>query len=223
MRIDPSQPRLRVRWWRDGISYAAVRDADRWRFYEKEAETVRWFEVSSTPDLCATAETVLLSGENVEALPAEDEAEQPHGAKVESSKPTIFICYAKEDRDEADTLFRRLRKAGFDPWMDEHRLVLGDDWEPELKKAVMACDAFFPCLRSGFDEIGFRQQEVRWALDALRNRPPGRGFIVPFIVEPCSLPEWCKPFHAGNHLHGRTRFEDLVKALRKHFDCRNFC
>jgi hypothetical protein len=60
-----------------------------------------------------------------------------------------------------------------DPWLDKYKLVLGDDWEAEIKKAVRTADCFVVCLKPGFDDTGFRQQEVRWALDALNLRPPG--------------------------------------------------
>jgi hypothetical protein len=94
--------------------------------------------------------------------------------------------------------------------------VLGDEWESEIKRAVHQADAFVVCLRPGFDEIGFRQQEVRWAREALQLRPPGRGFIIPFVLEPSTIPDWLKPFHLGSDLSKPTSYEELVQALRKH-------
>jgi TIR domain len=214
MNGDPSFRPLRVRWWSDGCSYAGVRERDGWRFYEKEDEAVRWFEISSTRQLIATAEDAIAAGEHVEELPPDVHSSDSTFLQSSRAK-TIFICYAKVDQGKADSLFRYLKKSGFDPWMDKHRLVLGDNWELEIKRAVTQCDAFVPCLRPGFDEIGFRQQEVRWALEALGTRPHSPNFIVPFILEPCNLPEWCKPFHAGDHLHARTTPGDLIEALEK--------
>jgi hypothetical protein len=135
---------------------------------------------------------------------------------VEDDVPLVFICYAKQDKDQASWLFESLRKAGARPWLDKENLVLGDDWELEIKRAVMSSDAFVVCLRPGFEEIGFRQNEIRWALDALRRRPPGQGFIIPYIVEPCPLPRWCEPFHAGPHLSEPTELEDVLRAIEKH-------
>jgi hypothetical protein len=180
--------RFRVRWWSDGTSYSGVKDQSGWHFYEneKEADTVRWYETSSTPDLVSKAERLLSTRENVQELgPDQDESfEADPPAKRDPQSSRIFICYAKEDQFEAEKLFRRLRRAGFEPWMDKQCLVLGDSWEQEIRTAVAKCDAFVPCLRPGFDEIGFRQQEIRWPLDAFRIRPPSGAFIFPFIVEP---------------------------------------
>lgn len=137
------------------------------------------------------------------------------GPPLMPTAPKVFICYQKLDYDKARDLFDHLKQSGMDPWLDKHKLVLGDDWEHEIKKAVAQADAFVVCLRPGFDEIGYRQKEVRWALEALELRPPGGGFIIPFIVEPCELPAWCRPFHAGN-LSSHTSFDDVIKAVRKH-------
>ena len=132
------------------------------------------------------------------------------------ARPNVFICYAKDDADKARELATRLDRAGVDPWLDERKLVLGDDWEVEIRKAVAGADAFVVCLRPGFQEIGFRHREVRWAVEALEMRPIGAGFIIPFISEPCELPEFCKRLHAGGDLSKPTEFSELVRAIEKH-------
>ena len=104
-------------------------------------------------------------------------------------RPNVFISYCHEDLPLAESLAARLCAAGVAAWLDKAELVLGDDWETEIKKAVLRADAFVVLLRPGFDAIGFRQKEVRWATDALQLRPPGKGFIIPYIIEPCELPE----------------------------------
>lgn len=135
---------------------------------------------------------------------------------TENQGPRVFICYAKEDAGKIDEVYRCLVDIGSDPWIDQHNLVLGDDWEHEIKTAVAKADAFVVCLRPGFDEIGFRQREVRWAIEALQLRPPGRSFIIPFILEPCELPSWCKSLHAGSDLSRPTTKEELASAIAKH-------
>ena len=137
-------------------------------------------------------------------------------ARPTKKKPRVFICYVKPDERKAVGLYYRLLTVGADPWVDKRRLELGDDWKHEIKKAVAEADAFVVCLRPGFNETGFRQKEVKMALDALQVRPPGRGFIIPYIVEPCELPDWCEAIHAGPDLTKRTKFEDLRRAVEKH-------
>ncbi len=131
-------------------------------------------------------------------------------------KPIVFICYCKQDVSMATEIFEALQSHGAAPWLDKECLVHGDDWEREIKRAVEKADAFVACLRPGFDDIGYRQKEVRLALETLKLRPPDRGFIIPFLIEPCSLPEWCNSIHAGSDLSKPTTVVELIRAVRKH-------
>jgi len=132
--------------------------------------------------------------------------------------PKVFICYAKQDESKAEELFDNLTRDGVNPWLDKRKLVLGDNWELEIKKAVSETDLFLVLLRPGFDAIGFRQQEVRWAVEAFQRRPIERGFIIPFIVQPCEeLPAWCAKIHAGSNLFAPTSYDDVINAIQKHY------
>ncbi len=132
------------------------------------------------------------------------------------TKPRVFICYAKEDVVRAEQIYGVLKEIGVEPWLDKKILHTGDFWEYEIKKAVANADAFIVCLRPEFDKIGFKQKEIRWAMDALELRPPGQAFIIPFIIEPCEIPDWCKPIHAGADLSKPSPVEELVAAIQKH-------
>ncbi len=129
--------------------------------------------------------------------------------------PSAFICYAKHDAARARELHSHLEAIGVNPWLDKEKLRGGDDWKHEISQAVSSADVFVVLLRPGFDDIGFRQQEVRWAIEALQLRPPGRGFIIPFIVEPCSLPTWCRGIHAGSDLSKASSLRYLREAIEK--------
>ena len=122
----------------------------------------------------------------------------------------------KQDIAVAEELRDFLLSAGARPWLDKHELVLGDAWESEIKTALRASDACLVCLREGFDEKGFRQREVRWALEELERRPPGKGFVIPFLIEPCKLPHWCEPLHAGMDLEQPTPYAAVLRAIDKH-------
>ena len=46
----------------------------------------------------------------------------------------VFLCHAHADRDRA--LYSRLTKDGVDAWLDKAKLLPGQDWELEIRKAV---------------------------------------------------------------------------------------
>ncbi len=134
-------------------------------------------------------------------------------------RPKAFICYAKENSAKAEEVFDFLIAAGAAPWMDKRSLVHGDPWESEIRRAVEESHAFVVLLAPGFDSVGYRQKEVHLALEAAMLRPPGKGYIIPFIAAPCALPDlpgWCKPIHAGADLGRPTTLDELAKALEKH-------
>ncbi len=165
----------------------------------------------------------------LEALPEPKKAIDEWLAQVERSDqtrtdasvpkgrpPRVFICYEKGDAERTREIYDYLSDLGADPWRDKEKLVIGDNWEVEIQKAVRDADAFVVCFSSAFDKVGFRQQEVRWAMEALRLRPPDRGFVIPFMLAPCELPDWCQPFHAGGDLTRPTTHDELRRAVEKH-------
>ncbi len=48
----------------------------------------------------------------------------------------VFLCHAHADRDPVRTLYNRLTKDGVDAWLDKEKLLPGQDWEYEIRKAV---------------------------------------------------------------------------------------
>jgi hypothetical protein len=52
----------------------------------------------------------------------------------------IFLCHAPEDKERVRELADRLTKDGFDIWLDEERLLPGQDWDFEITHAVRNSD-----------------------------------------------------------------------------------
>ena len=80
----------------------------------------------------------------------------------------VFLCHAHSDRDAVKALYARLKREGVDVWLDKEKLLPGADWEYEIRKAVREADVVVVCLSKQFNQDGFRQKEVRIALDAAR-------------------------------------------------------
>jgi formylglycine-generating enzyme required for sulfatase activity len=129
----------------------------------------------------------------------------------------VFLCHAHADRSAVRALYTRLTNDGVDVWLDKEKLLPGQDWELEIKKAVRETDVVVVCLSKQFNQAGFRQREVRLALDTAMEQPEGEIFIIPARLEECdnleSLRKW----------HWVDLFEDdgyymLVRALRARAD-----
>jgi hypothetical protein len=49
----------------------------------------------------------------------------------------VFLCHAHANSDSVRGLYARLTKDGVDAWLDKEKLLPGQDWELEVRKAVL--------------------------------------------------------------------------------------
>jgi len=124
----------------------------------------------------------------------------------------VFLCHAHADRDPVRTLHARLTKDGVDAWFDKANLLPGQDWELEIRKAVRAADVVIVCLSKQFNQAGFRQKEVRLALDTAMEKPEGEIFIIPARLEECDTLESLRKWHWVD-LFDDNGYEMLMRAL----------
>ncbi|HET6735285.1 toll/interleukin-1 receptor domain-containing protein [Mycobacterium sp.] len=141
-----------------------------------------------------------------------------------SDTPTIFISYMREDADAARRICDAIRGLGGDVWLDERRLLPGDDWQAEILAAIRRnIRLFVPIISANTERVeeGYVFQEWYEAVERSR-RIPGRRFIVPVIVDDDYLGDPSKYHRMRNsfgHLHfGRAPAgapdDDLHAALK---------
>lgn len=101
----------------------------------------------------------------------------------------VFLCHASDDKLAVRKLAQRLRDDGFDPWLDEERLLPGQDWDLEIQTAVRASDVIVVCLStSSVSKVGYVQKELRRVLDVAEFQPEGRVLVIPVRLEVCQVP-----------------------------------
>lgn len=88
-------------------------------------------------------------------------------------------------------LYNRLKKeAWLDPWIDKEKILAGQDWDAEIRRAVKASDIIIVCLsKSSATKEGYVQKEIRLALDIADEKPDGTIFIIPLKLQKCDVPE----------------------------------
>ena len=129
-------------------------------------------------------------------------------------RPKVFIIYDKKrTKTLALDLYYALEEIGVRPWIDQKNLYLGVPWKQAIEKELPTSDAVVVLLHPGFEATGYRLNEVTQALEAMKNRL-GRGFLIPFIVEPCKIPQWCEDLHAGQPEERASTFEELIHAIQ---------
>jgi len=111
-------------------------------------------------------------------------------------KPTIFFCYAKEDKEDVDRIYHKFKEVGLNPWMDKppspfsfDGIGPGERWETKIKSVIQNADIFLAFLsKKSVSKHGFVQREYRLALDRMNEMPDDDIFLIPVLLEPCQPP-----------------------------------
>ena len=126
----------------------------------------------------------------------------------------VFLCHASGDKPTVRDLYHRLRAAGFDPWLDEEKLLPGQDWQLEIPQAVRSSDAVVICLsRRAVTKAGYVQKEIRYALDVADEQPEGAIFLIPLRLEECEVPQRLRRWQWVDFFQEQG-YERLLRALR---------
>ena len=127
----------------------------------------------------------------------------------------VFLCHSSTDKPAVRELDRRLREDKFEPWLDEKKLIPGQDWKEAIEAAVRASDAVVVCLSPGsVRREGPLQREIRIALDAADEKPEGTIFVIPARLSPVNIPSRLARWHWVNLYEGGG-YELLVSALNQ--------
>ena len=106
-----------------------------------------------------------------------------------SRKARIFISYAREDSVAAERLFSELTSRGFAAWLDNHKLLPGQDWEQRIEDAIASADFFIACFSSrSVNKRGGFQAEIRHALHFASNVPLDEVYFIPVRLDDCQVP-----------------------------------
>jgi hypothetical protein len=127
----------------------------------------------------------------------------------------IFLSYAPDDRQAVRTLYQRLQRDTFQPWMDSEDLLAGQDWRQTITKAIHESDIIIVCLSPHVvSQTGHFNKEMKLALDIADEQPEDTIFLIPLKLEACGLPDRLSHLHAVN-LFEQDGFERLLRALRR--------
>jgi len=126
-----------------------------------------------------------------------------------------FLCHSSGDKAFVRKLYRTLLADGFDPWLDEEKILPGQDWELAITEAVRASHVVVVCLsQKSITKEGFVQKEIKHALDVALEKPEGTIFLVPLRLDACDVPSSLRRWHWVNCFqegwHGK-----LLAALHK--------
>jgi len=101
----------------------------------------------------------------------------------------VFLAYAEEDRADVKRLFAALQKAGFEPWMDQEKLLPGQNWPRAIERAIDLSEFFIGCFsRRSVAKRGHFQCELEYALNVASRVPAEEIFFLPVRLNECEVP-----------------------------------
>jgi hypothetical protein len=115
---------------------------------------------------------------------------------------SVFLCHASEDKAAVRELRTMIEKWGHDPWLDEEKLLPGQDWDREIRRAIEHADVVAVCLSERSEKRGYVQKEIRRALDIADEQPEGAIFIIPIKLTECSVPDRLRQYQWVNLFSG---------------------
>ena len=126
----------------------------------------------------------------------------------------IFVSYAHEDRETVTSVYERLKKEGFDPWMDVENLQAGQEWTSEIEKAIQNSDVVIVFLSAkSINKEGFLQSEIRRRLRIAEDRPKNAIFLILVKLDDSTVPGVLRSIKSANY-SSEEFWSNLLTALR---------
>lgn len=147
---------------------------------------------------------------------------QPADAPAEAfvpaeDQPTVFICHASEDKEDARRLSAELKQHGIRTWLDREALEGGDRWDELIRRTIRKEVDYFVVLQSrAMDRktVGYLNREIELAIDRQKEyRFPSR-FIIPARIEDCEGLEELADLQQAD-LRTTGGVADLVRTIRR--------
>jgi TIR domain len=130
----------------------------------------------------------------------------------------VFLCHASQDKSVVRELSRRLIAEGWiDVWLDEKKLLPGQDWRLNIEEAVENSDNVIICLSSNsVTKEGFVQKELRYAREIALEKPEDTIFLIPLRLDDCSVPRGLRFYQWADYFGEKQdeAYRALIEALQ---------
>ena len=130
----------------------------------------------------------------------------------------VFLCHASQDKPVIRELAQRLFAEGWiDPWLDEKKLLPGQDWRLKIEDAVETSDIVIICLSSNsVTKEGFVQKELRYAREIALEKPDETIFLIPLRLDDCEAPRGLRFYQWVDYFGDKKNeaYSALIESLK---------
>lgn len=135
---------------------------------------------------------------------------------------TVFLCHASQDKPVVRELASRLADEGWiDPWLDEKKLLPGQDWRLKIEEAVETSDVVIICLSSNsVSKEGYVQKELRYAREIAFEKLEDSIFLIPLRLDDCSVPRGLRFYQWGDYFgeNKNESYATLLESLKLRYE-----
>ncbi|MBN1454102.1 MAG: SUMF1/EgtB/PvdO family nonheme iron enzyme [Anaerolineales bacterium] len=134
---------------------------------------------------------------------------------LETRKLRVFLCHALQDKPAVRDLYSRLQSEPWiNPWLDEEKLLPGQNWDNEIKKAIRTADVIIVCLSNkSVSKEGYIQREFKTAYDLALEKPDDTIFVIPLKLDDCETPARFSQWQWLGYFQPNAQ-EKLLNSLR---------
>jgi hypothetical protein len=138
------------------------------------------------------------------------------GTRPQQATPKLFLAHASPDRPAARLLHDRLESAGFDVFLDEADLAIGDEWDRMLPTRQAEAAATIVLVSRHTELAHYERSEITRAVNLARRL--GHRVLPIFLepIEPKQVPYGLENIHSwtiGPDLTLETAARHLASQL----------
>lgn len=101
----------------------------------------------------------------------------------------IFLSYASPDYERVHAFYGALLNAGLDPWLDKEKLVAGQNWDFEIKRALAKATIIVVFLsENSVSRRGYVQREIKIALGQAQAKLHDDIYVIPVMLDEVPIP-----------------------------------
>lgn len=136
----------------------------------------------------------------------------------------VFLSYASQDKPVVRELTQRLSTEGWiDPWLDEKKLLPGQDWRTTIEEAVTSADVvLFFLSNNSVAREGYVQKELRYAREIALEKPEDSIFLIPIRIDDCEVPRGLRFYQWADYFGDKKEesYKSLITALKLRYEQR---
>lgn len=125
----------------------------------------------------------------------------------------IFISYSHDDKVFANKLADSLKAAGYEPWIWDQSIKVGDNFIEKTEQGLNQSDFIVAVLSKSYNQSRLVQQEL--SAFAMKEVTTNRNNILPVLVEDCEIPIFLQDrLYADFRGSYEEGFNQLISALK---------